>query len=66
MNFLGKIKLIFEQPGILFRYRSLRIRKIYYIFSKYLHLGTLFSRKKKLIIRAIYILKDMKKLKLIR
>lgn len=48
MNLLEKIKLVFEQPGILFRYRSLRIRKIYYIFSKYLHLETLFSRKKKI------------------
>ena len=48
MNLLEKIKLVFEQPGILFRYRSLRIRKIYYIFSKYLHLETLFSRKEKI------------------
>jgi len=48
MNFLEKIKLVFEQPGILFRYRSIKIRKIYYIFSKYLHLGTLFSRKKRI------------------
>jgi len=48
MNFFKKIFLIIIHPGILFRYRSFKIRKIYFILSKYLHLWTFFSRKRKI------------------
>ena len=37
-----------KQPGILVRYKSFQIRKIYFILSKYLHFKTLISRKTKI------------------
>ena len=37
MNLLKKINLVLAQPGILFRYRSSRLRKYYYYFSKLMH-----------------------------
>ena len=48
MNFLKKINLVLKQPGILVRYKSFQIRKIYFILSKYLHFKTLISRKTKI------------------
>ncbi len=48
MNLLEKISLILKQPGIMIRYRSIRIRKLYFILSKYLHIFTFFSRRKKI------------------
>ena len=46
MNFFEKIKLVLKQPGILLRYRSFELRKLYFYLSKYLHLKTFLSRKK--------------------
>ena len=46
MNFLKKILLIFKNPGVLVRYRSIRIRKLYFVLSKYLHIFTFFSRRR--------------------
>ena len=54
MNFLKKINLVLKQPGILVRYKSFQIRKIYFILSKYLHFKTLILEKKKLIIKLKY------------
>ena len=48
MNFLKKINLVLKHPGVLIRYRSLKIRKLYFILSKYLHPWTFFSRKRKI------------------
>ncbi len=48
MNFLKKINLVLKQPGVLVRYKSFQIRKIYFILSKYLHFKTLISRKTKI------------------
>ena len=46
MNFLKKILLVFKHPGVLVRYRSIRIRKLFFIISKYLHVFTFFSRRR--------------------
>ena len=46
MKFFEKIKLVFKQPGILIRYRSFGLRKLYFNLSKYLHLKTYLSRRK--------------------
>ena len=48
MNFYEKIILILKQPGVLIRYRSLQIRKIYFYLSKYFHLKIFFKRKRKI------------------
>jgi hypothetical protein len=49
MNLLKKINLVLAQPGILFRYRSSRLRKYYYHFSKFMHYKTYKKRKFKII-----------------
>ena len=46
LKLINKIKLFLIQPGVLFRYRSFRLRKLYFNLSKYLHLKTYFSRRK--------------------
>ena len=46
LKLINKIKLFLKQPGILFRYRSFGLRKLYFNLSKYLHLKTYFSRRK--------------------
>ena len=48
MNLIEKINLVLKQPGILIRYRSSQMRKIYFILSKYLHFRTFISRRKKI------------------
>ena len=48
MSLIKKIYLVLTHPGILFRYKSFKIRKIYYFLSKFLHLKTFYSRKSKI------------------
>ena len=43
----SKIKTLISNPGHLFRYRSFIERKIYFHFSKYLHLNTFLKRRYK-------------------
>ncbi len=62
MNLLKKINLVLIQPGILFRYRSIKIRKIYFFLSKYLHFKTFFSRKRKTNYKSNLYLKGFEKI----
>jgi hypothetical protein len=48
MSFIKKFNLVLKEPGILVRYKSFLIRKIYFILSKYLHFKTFISRKTKI------------------
>ena len=61
MNFYEKIKLIFKQPGVLIRYRSFQVRKVYFYLSKYIHLKT-FTRKRKIDYKVIYTCMVLKRL----
>lgn len=64
MSLLKKINLVLTQPGILFRYRSFKIRKIYYFLSKYLHLKTFFSRKRQVNKKSNLYLKGFEKIEI--
>ncbi|MAH97786.1 MAG: hypothetical protein CMA12_00345 [Euryarchaeota archaeon] len=64
MNFLKKFNLLISQPGILFRYRSFKIREFYFILSKYLHIKTFFSRKRKINKKSNFNLKGFEKIEM--
>jgi hypothetical protein len=44
MLIYNKLKIFFKKPGQYFRYKKKFLRKIYFLFSKYLHFKTFYSR----------------------
>jgi hypothetical protein len=44
MPIYNKLKIFFKKPGQYFRYKKKFLRKIYFLFSKYLHFKTFYSR----------------------
>ena len=43
-NFYNKLKIFFKRPGQYFRYKNKFLRNLYFLFSKFMHLKTYYSR----------------------